>query len=267
MTAPRVLLVLGDQLSPDLAALARGDKARDVVLMAEVAEEAAYVPHHRKKIAFLFSAMRHFAEALRADGWRVDYVTLDDPENAGSLEGEARRALARHDAAGLVVTEPGEWRLQTAMEGWEATLGVPVKILRDDRFLASRAEFARWAEGRKQLRMEYFYREMRKAHDVLMEGDKPAGGKWNYDHDNRKPPKAGLDYPDPPRFQTDAITREALDLVETRFADGWGDLSPFWFAVTRQQAEQAAEAFFEQALPRFGDYQDAMVLGRPFMFH
>ncbi|MEM1313693.1 MAG: cryptochrome/photolyase family protein [Pseudomonadota bacterium] len=264
--APRVLLVLGDQLTPTVAALARGDRARDVVLMAEVREEATYVPHHRKKLAFLFSAMRHFAEELREAGWRVDYVRLDDPENAGSLAGEARRALERHGAAGLVATEPGEWRLRSAMEGWEAALGRPVKVLRDDRFLASQDAFAAWAEGRKQLRMEYFYREMRRAHGVLMEGDKPAGGKWNYDHDNRKPPKAGLAYPEVPRFQTDAVTREVLELVEG-FDGGWGDLSPFWFAVTRAEAEAAAERFFAEALPRFGDYQDAMVSGQAFLFH
>ncbi|MEM6744106.1 MAG: cryptochrome/photolyase family protein [Pseudomonadota bacterium] len=264
--APRILLVLGDQLTPSVAALAKGDRDRDVVLMAEVREEASYVPHHRKKIAFLFSAMRHFAEELRADGWTVDHVRLDDAGNTGSLLGEARRALERHGAAGVVVTEPGEWRLQLAMEEWGDVLGAPVKVLRDDRFLASRVEFADWAEGRKQLRMEFFYREMRRAHDVLMDGDKPAGGKWNYDQENRKPPKEGLDFPEVPRFQTDDVTREVLELVEG-FDGGWGDLRPFWFAVTRADAEAAAERFFSDALPRFGDYQDAMAEGEPFMFH
>ncbi len=267
MVSPRVVLVLGDQLAPGIAALEAADPERDVVLMAEVMEEASYVPHHRKKIAFLFSAMRHFAEELRGLGWTVDYVTLDDAENAGSLEGEVRRALERHGAAGVIATEPGEWRLQTAMEGWEDALGVPVKLLQDRRFLATKAEFADWAKGRKALRMEFFYREMRKRYGILMDGDEPAGGKWNFDHDNRKPADEDLEFPEPPTFQTDDVTREALDLVEARFPGGWGDLSPFRYAVTRADAEAAADRFLRHALPRFGDYQDAMLEGERFLYH
>ena len=104
----RLILVLGDQLSPNLSSLRGGDRATDVVLMAEVAAEADYVPHHRKKLAFVFSTMRHFAAELAADGWRVDYVRLDDAGNSGSLGGEVRRALARHGLTRVVVTEPGE---------------------------------------------------------------------------------------------------------------------------------------------------------------
>ena len=267
MVSPRVVLVLGDQLTPDVAALAKADPARDVVLMAEVAEEAEYVPHHRRKVAFLFSAMRHFAEELRGLGWTVDYVALDDPENGGSLRAEVARAVARHGAAGVVATEPGEWRLQTEMEGWAEALGVPVKILRDARFLCSHAEFADWAEGRKALRMEFFYREMRKRYGILMEGDEPAGGKWNFDHDNRKPASDELSFPEPPTFQTDRTTREVLDLVTATWPEGWGSLDGFGMAVTREDAEAAADAFFRHGLPRFGDYQDAMLEGERFLYH
>lgn len=265
---PRVVLVLGDQLTPDLPSLRAADPARDVVLMAEVMEEATYVPHHRRKLAFVFSAMRHFAEELQGLGWRVDYVALDDPANAGSLEAEAARALARHEAAGLVAVEAGEWRLLTAMRAWEGRLGRPVKLFPDDRFLCTPQQFAAWAEGRKSLRMEHFYREMRRAHRVLLDDDgAPAGGKWNYDAENRKPASAGLRFPDPLVDAPDAITREVLEMVARRFPQGFGSLDDFRFAVTRDGARAAADRFFSDGLPQFGDYQDAMLSGEKFLFH
>lgn len=163
-----LILVLGDQLSPDLATLRSGNPAHDRVLMAEVMAEASYVKHHKKKIAFIFAAMRHFASELRERGWTVDYVTLDDPENTGSLDGEVARVVERYRPRAVIVTEPGEWRLLDAMRGWEHELGVPVNLLPDDRFICSIDAFARWAEGRKQLRMEYFYRDMRRVTGLLM---------------------------------------------------------------------------------------------------
>lgn len=268
MSETRALIpVLGDQLSLSLSALAAGNPAQDRVLMAEVAEEASYVPHHKKKLAFIFSAMRHFAERLRAAGWRVDYIRLDDPENTGALTEELGRAVARHDAAAVIATEPGEWRVLQAMEGWEARFGRPVALLRDDRFLCSREEFARWAEGRKQLRMEFFYREMRKKTGLLMQGEDPAGGAWNFDKENRKPAKADLFMPRPRRVAPDPITREVLGLVAARFPENFGDLEPFWFAVTAEEAERALESFLAAALPSFGDYQDAMLEGERFLYH
>ncbi|GAB4357466.1 MAG: cryptochrome/photolyase CryB [Kiloniellaceae bacterium] len=259
--------MLGDQLSPRIAALRQADKARDVVLLAEVAEETGYVRHHKKKIAFVLAAMRHFAEALAAEGWRVDYVRLDDAGNSGSLPGEIRRAVDRHRAARVVLTAPGEWRLLRAFEDLKDRLDLPLEILADDRFLCSTEAFARWAEGRKQLRMEYFYREMRRATGLLMDGDQPEGGRWNYDSENRKPPKNGLQVPAPPAFEPDAATRAVLDLVGTRFAHHIGALEPFWFAVTTDQAEAAFDHFLEHRLPLFGDYQDAMLAGERFLYH
>ena len=260
-----LIFVLGDQLCPDIAALRAGAPGVDTVFMAEVLEEATYVPHHKKKLAFVFSAMRHFAEELRGMGWIVDYVRLDDKGNSGSLIGEAERAVARHGATSVRMTEPGEHRLTEQLAGWNP--GVPVEIHEDDRFLCTHAEFARWAEGRKQLRMEFFYREMRRKTGLLMDGDEPAGGKWNYDSDNRKPAKGDLFMPRPPQFRPDQITQDVLDLVERRFPDNFGTLEPFWFATTRTQAEQAADHFLAEALASFGDYQDAMLADEPFLYH
>ena len=258
----RLILILGDQLSPAVSSLAAGDRAQDVVLLAEVMEEASYVRHHVKKIALVFSAMRHFAEELRAAGWSVDYVKLDDPGNTGSLAGEVRRAHARHGLEHTLATEPGEWRLLDQLQRWPRT-----ELLPDDRFLADRHGFAEWAEGRKSLRMEHFYRPMRRKTGLLMDGDQPAGGQWNYDADNRNPAGDALFLPQPLRFEPDAITREVLELVAARFADNFGDLEPFWFAVTREQAQAAFAHFLRVGLRDFGTYQDAMLLDHKFLSH
>jgi deoxyribodipyrimidine photolyase-related protein len=257
--------LLGDQLSPSL--LEGCDPARDVVLMAEVADEAAYVPHHKKKLAFVFAAMRAFAAELRGLGWTVDYVTLDDTKNAGSLTGELARAVARHKPASVIATEAAEWRVLEMQRGWEAGLGISVDLREDARFLCSREEFADWAKGRKQLRMEYFYREMRRKTGLLMDGGEPAGGQWNFDKDNRKPAKADLFMPQPLRVAPDQTTRAVLEMVARRFPDNFGDLEPFWFPVTRADAGRAVQRFLAEALPRFGDFQDAMLTGEKFLYH
>ncbi|MEM6498406.1 MAG: cryptochrome/photolyase family protein, partial [Pseudomonadota bacterium] len=267
MAQGNLILVLGDQLTPSLSSLAHADVKADVVLMAEVAEEATYVRHHKKKIAFLFSAMRHFAAELEAEGWKVVYVRLDGDGNSGHLAGEVARVRAQHGLDRIVVTEPGEWRLLDEMQGWSERLDCDVEILLDDRFIATRSEFVGWASGRKQLRMEYFYREMRKKTDLLMDGDKPVGGKWNFDSENRKPAADDLFLPEPPRFKPDAVTREVLASVTQHFPDHFGDLEPFWFAVTRKDAEAARDHFVSECLPFFGDYQDAMLTGRRFLYH
>ena len=266
-TKPALVLILGDQLSHDLASLRQSDKSRDVVLMVEVADETTYVRHHKKKIALILSAMRHFAVELEKAGWQIDYIKLDAAGNTGSFTGEVARAVKRHKPSRIVVTEPGEWRVAEMMRGWSAAFELPVDILDDDRFIASNAEFANWAKDRKQLRMEYFYRDMRRKTGLLMAGDEPEGGKWNFDADNRKPAAIDLFMPDVTRFKPDNITRDVLDLVAKRFPDHIGTLEPFWFAVTRKDALKALDNFIAHALPKFGDYQDAMLRDQPFLYH
>lgn len=259
----RLILILGDQLSDGVAALAAADKARDIVVMAEVGAEASYVPHHPKKIAFIFAAMRRFAARLRGDGWQVRYTPLDDPDNAGAIPGELLRAADATGATQVIATEPGEWRLIGALRD----LPLDVTLLEDTRFIATHAEFDAWAKGRKQLRMEYFYREMRRKTGLLMDGDAPAGGKWNYDHDNRKPAPDDLFRRQPVRIEPDAVTAAVLDLIEDRFADNFGNLRPFWFATDRDGALAVLDAFIADALPEFGAYQDAMLARDPFLNH
>ena len=260
-------LILGDQLNASVSAL-EGYATGDVVLLAEVMEEATYAPHHPKKIAFLFSAMRHFAQECEQRGMKVRYVKLDDPDNSGSIAGEVKRALHDCKATEIICTTPGEWRLLTEMKGWADACAVPVDIRSDTRFLCSMATFHDWAAGKKQLRMELFYRQMRQSHKILLEKDgKPTGGQWNYDKENRKPPAKGMQSPARIRHKRSAITSEVLKLVEARFDSHFGDLHPFYFAVTRDEALQEAEHFMRELLPRFGDYQDAMVKGEAYLYH
>ncbi len=259
----RLVLVLGDQLSHSVSALREADKTSDIVVMAEVMDEARYVPHHPKKIALILSAMRHFAEELRADGWQVAYTRLDDPEAARSIVGELVRRADEYGTTEVIATQPGEWRLIEAL----ADAPLTVTQLSDDRFVCSLEEFTRWAEGRKELRMEYFYREMRRKTGLLMDGDKPEGGKWNFDHENRKPARADMPRSKPMQFRPDAVTLQVLDLVEARFGENFGALRPFWFGVTAKEARGALDHFARYLLVGFGDYQDAMLDGDPFLHH
>ena len=260
-------LILGDQLSPEISSLKDADKARDIILLCEIFDEAVYVKHHQKKIAFLFSAMRHFAASLSDAGWNVDYVRLDQDGNSHSFSGEVARAVERHAPESVIATFASEWRVLTEMRDWENTLPCAVELRDDDRFYCSLDEFATWADGRKQLRMEYFYRELRRKTGILMSGNDPIGGQWNYDAENRGRAPDGLEVPKHTSFVPDDITNEVLNLVEDRFGDHFGKLRPFEFAVTHEQAAYVLDRFIAERLPLFGTYQDAMVEGEPFMFH
>ncbi|WP_275784166.1 cryptochrome/photolyase family protein [Pararhizobium gei] len=265
--ASTLVFILGDQLSPAISSLDGFDPGRDVVLMCEVLEEATYVRHHPKKIAFIFSAMRHFAAELRQQGFSVDYTVLDAPDNAGSFTGELERAVRRWDPEAVRITEPGEWRVLQMIEAWSGALHRPVHILPDSRFLCSRAEFAAWAKDRGQLRMEYFYRDMRRKTGLLMRRDEPEGGRWNFDAENRKPAAPDLFAPKRKGVAPDAITKDVLELVARRFPAHFGSLENFDFAVTAADAQVLLDGFVAEQLGTFGERQDAMLSSDPFLSH
>jgi len=265
---PTLIPVLGDQLSHSLASLRSNSKDDSLVLMMEVWDEATYVRHHKQKIVLLFTAMRHFAEELRKDGWTVDYVELDDPENTGSFTGEVARAIERRNPSCLHIVEASEWRVQENIQEWPNKFACPIEVHTDDRFLCSHGEFRDWAKGCKALTMEHFYREMRRKTGLLMDEDgKPVGGDWNYDKDNREPPKNGMDAPPAPKFTPDDITLDVIALVQRRFGTHFGNLDSFEWPVNRAEAEQAADAFFAERIENFGPYQDAMVHGSDDLYH
>jgi deoxyribodipyrimidine photolyase-related protein len=264
---PTLRVVLGDQLSRRIAALADLDPARDVVLLAEVRAECTYVRHHQQKIVLVLAAMRHFAASLRSRGIRVDYVKLDDPGNTQSLRGEVARAVVRHGIGRVVATEPGEWRVLADMQGWADATGVAVDVRPDARFFMSRRDFAVWAGGRQSLRMEFFYRDMRRRHGLLMQGEQPAGGRWNFDPENRKRLPARVHVPPIPAFAPDAETRDVMALVTAQFGDHFGTVDGFDWPVTAEQAETMFADFCARRLPHFGDWQDAMRGGATSLFH
>ena len=269
MKAPILIPILGDQLTPDISSLSDADPQDSILLMMEVADETTYVRHHKAKIAYILSAMRHHAERMRKLGWTVDYVQLDDPANSGNFTGEVARAIERHKPRAIHVAEAGEWRVRAMLEEWEGRFDLPVTIHEDDRFLCSHAEFDTWAAARKQLRMEFFYRDMRRKTGLLLDEEgEPEGGQWNFDAENRKPPpQRDLLMPRPIVFKPDAITRDVIALVSARFGDHIGSLDHFAFAVTHDDARRQQKRFLDEALPRFGDYQDAMLTGEPFLWH
>ena len=229
------------------------------VLMAEVAAEATYVAHHPKKIALIFSAMRHFAVSLEQRGYRVHYHRYD-PNGFKSLHEALQHYQSQYDR--ILITRCGEYRLQSEMESWSG----PIEFFEDTRFLCPLDDFNRWAQGRKQLRMEFFYREMRKRYQLLMEGPEPTGGQWNFDADNREKYQGEVSI-GPLRFETDAMTREVLSVVGEHFGHHFGELEPFWFGVAQEQAEAAFAHFIEHQLADFGRYQDAMRQDDDWLFH
>ena len=260
-------IVLGDQCSAGLSALRDLDLTQDVVLLSEVMGECTYVKHHPKKIVLVLSAMRHFARALTARGVQVDYIRLDDPENTGSLRGEMLRAVARHHPTAVVATEAGEYRLTEDMRHWHEASGVETDIRDDDRFLCRIQEFRAWARDRGAFRMEFFYRDMRRRYGLLMDGDSPAGGKWNYDPDNRKPLPRSMAPPAVPRFEPDDITRDVMALVARMFPEHFGTVDGFALPVTHHDAAAALQDFITTRLPLFGDWQDTMKTGESTMYH
>jgi len=263
-----LILILGDQLTTDISALDGADPGHDKIVMAEVHEEASYTNHHKKKLVLLFSAMRHFAQQLEKDGWQVHYQHYHPDNTHQNLEGVVSDLIADVRPDKIVTTECGEWRLHDQICRWQERLNVPVEIRTDTRFIASKQEFADWAKGRKQLRMEFFYREMRRKTGLLMTPDsKPEGGHWNFDADNRRKWNGKPTAPAPFRVEPDAITRDVIDLVEQHFPDHFGTTDDFHFAVTPEDAQEALNYFFEFALPCFGDYQDAMSDTEDWLFH
>lgn len=264
----QLIIVLGDQLDPEAPVLRAADPGRDAIWMCECAFEADKVWSHKARIALFLAAMRHFAEALRARGWTVHYRRIG--EHAHGRLGEAlAEDLARLKPASVAMTEAGEWDVAAEMAATVEAAGLPLATRDDQHFLCSRAAFTDWLAGRKQPRMEHFYRWMRRDSGLLMDGDEPAGGRWNFDADNRASfGKEGPGVlPQPESFAPDAITRAAMADVEAHFGAHPGSLERFDWPVTPVQAREALEDFIAHRLAHFGDYQDAMWAGAPWLYH
>lgn len=265
----RLVLVLGDQLWMENPALDGFDPAQDRLVMIEARSEGGYVWSHQARIALFLSAMRHFHGELLARGWPVDYLRLDHEGLPPAFAERLALVLQRYQPQSLRVCEPGEWRMLALLQDTAAAAGVALEMPADTHFLCTREQFARWAGAKRELRMEFFYRDMRRRHGVLMEGDQPSGGQWNFDVENRKgfPARGPGLVPPPLRFEPDGVTREVLALVRQHFAGHPGSLDSFAWPVTRDQAQALLRDFIEARLPAFGPFQDAMWTGMPFGWH
>ena len=267
-----LIVVLGDQLDLEASSYDNFDARVDAVWMAEVADESTSVWSSRPRIVMFLAAMRHFALALKAANRPLHYAQLDASGNQGSLAAQLKADMERLRPARLVMTEPGDWRVLQAIKAVADASGTPLEICEDRHFLSSVSDFAAHARGRKSLRMEYFYREQRRRHSVLMDPQNegaPLGGKWNFDAENREAFGAAGPGEVPPRcaFKPDAVTRKVIALVEGRFPQHPGRLESFAWPVTRAQALQSLRAFVKERLPQFGRYQDAMWPGDPWLYH
>ena len=268
-----LVLVLGDQLSPRSSALADFDPGSDAIWMAEVDEEATHVWGHKTRLVLFFSAMRHFRDQLTAMGLRVLYHELSpDPsrDRGASFLDLLRKDLPHLKPHRVVMTSAGDHRVQADIERATAESGVPLEVRPDNHFCCSLEEFTDFTSGRRRTILEDFYRWMRRKHSVLMDqSGNPAGGRWNFDSENReRPPAAGLpSLPAMPRFPPDGVTREVVKLVEYRFARHPGHCSEFDLPVTREDALRLLDDFVKNRLPLFGPYQDCMWRGEPFLYH
>ncbi|MBB5209549.1 cryptochrome/photolyase family protein [Chiayiivirga flava] len=263
-----LVVVLGDQLDGDSAALAGFDPARDAVWMCEAPAEARYAWSHKARIVTFLSAMRHFRDVLRARGFDVLYRATGEHPHA-TLADALQAQLQASRPQRVVAVQPGEWRLADDLRRVCEATGTPLVQREDTHFLCRSDDFAQWMARRTQPRMEHFYRWMRQRSGILMRDDAPEGGAWNYDHDNRDSFDArgpGL-LPAPRAFAPDAITREVIALVHARYADHPGTLDAFDWPVTRNDALLALDDFVVHRLPLFGRYQDAMWDSEPWLYH
>ena len=266
MSAPTLRLILGDQLNPLHSGFAtpRGDV---IHVMIEMRQETDYVLHHAQKILAIFAAMRDFARALREAGHRVHYVAIDNPSNRQTLPANLDALIAAHSAGAFEYQQPDEWRLDAQLADYARGLSIPARMVDSEHFLTTRSEAAELFEGRKQWLMEHFYRAMRRRHGVLMDGDKPVGGQWNFDHDNRKPwPGTPPEPRDPrPRHDHSALWQSIVAAGVESFGKPQADALPW--PLNRTEALAQLDAFMAEALPHFGDYQDAMTTRGWRLFH
>jgi deoxyribodipyrimidine photolyase-related protein len=268
-----LILVLGDQLNHDSAALEGFDESLDRVWMAENDGEAKHVWCHKYRLVAFFSPMRHFRDELEARGFEVIYHQLStDGRRArgSSFASLLKNTLRKHDVERLIVVQPGDARVADSLTAAADDAGIPIEVREDRHFYCDTERFREWAEGRKSMVLEQFYRLMRKEHDVLMdENGEPIGGQWNYDKENRGTfgRQGPEEIPPVPPFEPDAVTREVIELVEARFSEHPGETSGFDLPVNRQQALEYLDDFVTHRLANFGDYQDAMWSEQRFLYH
>jgi len=257
-----LILILGDQLNLDNPALENFDPTQDAIFMAEVSHEATQVWSHKARIVLFLSAMRHFYEELvrqYSSGLQSSYLKLGE-HNFATLKTAWAQQISVLKPKKVIVCEPGEYRIEQDLIALCEEMNTELVVRDDTHFMCSKADFIHWAKANKQLRMEFFYRQMRQKYDVLMQGNEPVGGAWNYDAENRKTfGKSGpQNVPVAPQLCVDGITQAVIDIVEKHFPNHPGALKNFIWPVTRAAALLFLDDFIKNKLAGFGDHQDAM---------
>jgi len=253
--------VLGDQLYGGQSALAQRQscQAETPVLLIESRHHVQQRRYHQQKLVLVWSAMRHFATELKEAGWAVSYEMAED------FATPLRQWIQQQGVTTLLVMEPSDRPFLAFLNQLE--LPCNLEIIPNNHFLWSVNAFQDWAKNRQSLLMESFYREGRKRFDILMAGKDPIGDRWNFDKENRQPPKGQLHTPAPLTFAPDAITQSVIATVKQADFPTFGAIAPFRWAVTRDQALQVLDDFINVRLATFGPYQDAMVTGEDTMWH
>ena len=246
------VLVLGDQLNRRIASLADREPGDTQVLMVESDELLQRGRYHRQRLHLVMAGMRKFAAQLEVAGLAVDY------RQAPSLRAGIEAHRAERRPAQITAMEPMSWRGQQALQRWG------VELVRSNQFLCHYDQFAKWADGRKRLVMEDFYREQRQRLGYLMDGDEPSEGRWNWDSENREPPPDDATWPLRPTSALDDVDREVIADIGSR---GFGAEPDGAWATTRRAALARLRHFVGEVLPRFGTHQDAMVTGQWSMAH
>ncbi|TSE18375.1 (6-4) photolyase [Tepidimonas alkaliphilus] len=266
VTAPTLRLILGDQLDLDHPWL-REPRADVLYVMMEVRSETDYARHHAQKVLAIFAAMRSFANALRRRGHRVRYIPLDHPHNRQDVVANLQALAQAHGAQAVEYQQPDEWRLDAALRRWAQQAPLPVRAVETRHFLLPRDGVTRRLGARRRWVMEHLYRALRREHGVLMNGEQPAGGRWNFDADNRQPWRGQPPEPPDPRPRHDVRALWAMVRQAGVATVGEPAAAALPWPLTRAEALAQLDAFVEQALPHFGPYQDALAEGRPRLFH
>jgi len=236
--------VFGDQLNREFAHLRGAEPSTHRILMVRSRAQLGG-RRHRQRVHLVLTAMRRFAAGLRREGFEVD--EREAPTLIEGLEGHRREYRPEQ----VIAMEP------LSRRGLRLLGARSIRIVRSDQFLCHYEDFAAWAAGRRRLRNEDFYRWQRRRLGYLMDGDEPAGGRWNYDPENRRPPpRAERPWPERHPFLLDATDREVLHSLPEGL---WGDPPSGWWPTSREQALERLEEFVGGVLPHFGPYQDAML--------
>ncbi|OLP18869.1 cryptochrome/photolyase family protein [Leptolyngbya sp. 'hensonii'] len=253
--------VLGDQLWAGQSALASCQSAQreTPVILIESRDYARQHRYHRQKLVLIWSAMRHFAAALRADGWSVTYTIADD------FGTPLHQWIQANKITEVRVMYPNNHPFRQIINNLQ--LGCPLHFVPNNHFLWRTEDFQQWATSRKRLLLEDFYRTGRREFKILMHQDQPIGGQWNFDSQNRQPPKGQLNPPSALWFEPDAITQAVIQEVQALDFPGYGALEPFRWGVTRASALAVLDHFVAHGLPSFGPLQDAMVTQEETMWH